>query len=230
MTKSTFEPQYLSAFQLLESVGRLSLPVMANQTLLEDPKRFGFMLSRYKFASKNLEGFSKVLEVGCGDGFGARLLSSACQDYTGIDADPMLIAEANKFVKMPSDDNMVFRVDNFAGEEILIDKYDAVVSLDVLEHIPEIQEHQFLVNVTKALHDSGVFICGMPSLESQCYASPRSKAGHVNCKSGNDLKTCLSRYFNNVFQFSMNDEVVHTGFYPMAHYLIAICVGPKLFS
>jgi hypothetical protein len=23
--------------------------------------------------------------------------------------------------------------------------------------------------------------------------------------------------------FSMNDEVVHTGFYPMAHYLLAVC-------
>jgi len=25
-----------------------------------------------------------------------------------------------------------------------------------------------------------------------------------------------------VFVFSMNDEVVHTGFYPMAHYLLAV--------
>jgi hypothetical protein len=27
--------------------------------------------------------------------------------------------------------------------------------------------------------------------------------------------------------FSMNDEVVHTGFGPMAHYLIALCAGPR---
>jgi hypothetical protein len=25
----------------------------------------------------------------------------------------------------------------------------------------------------------------------------------------------------------MNDEVVHTGFSPMAHYLIGLCVAPK---
>jgi hypothetical protein len=25
----------------------------------------------------------------------------------------------------------------------------------------------------------------------------------------------------------MNDEVVHTGYYPMAHYLIAICATPR---
>mgnify|MGYP007028595943 CR=1 FL=1 len=35
------------------------------------------------------------------------------------------------------------------------------------------------------------------------------------------------RFFDNVFLFSMNDEVVHTGFTPMAHYLFALCVGPK---
>jgi hypothetical protein len=70
-------------------------------------------------------------------------------------------------------------------------------------------------------------VLGMPSLESQAYASPQSKAGHVNCKSGKDFKGLMQRYFDQVFLFSMNDEVVHTGFYPMAHYLIALCCGKR---
>ena len=41
------------------------------------------------------------------------------------------------------------------------------------------------------------------------------------------LKSLLSKYFHNVFIFSMNDEVVHTGFYPMAHYLFALCCDKK---
>ena len=52
----------------------------------------------------------------------------------------------------------------------------------------------------------------MPSLESQKYASKQSKEGHVNCKSGENLKKLLNKYFINNFVFSMNDEVVHTGF------------------
>ena len=67
----------------------------------------------------------------------------------------------------------------------------------------------------------------MPSIESQKYASEGSKRGHVNCKTGNKLKELLSKHFCNVFVFSMNDEVVHTGFYPMAHYLIGLCCGKK---
>jgi len=35
----------------------------------------------------------------------------------------------------------------------------------------------------------------------------------------------MLRHFHEAFIFSMNDEVVHTGFYPLAHYLFALCVG-----
>ena len=73
----------------------------------------------------------------------------------------------------------------------------------------------------------GVLIVGMPSLESQAHASPQSREGHVNCKSGRDFKALMERFFHNVFLFSMNDEVVHTGFYPMAHYLLAVCTTPR---
>ncbi len=37
----------------------------------------------------------------------------------------------------------------------------------------------------------------------------------------------MSEYFHNVFMFSMNDEVVHTGYHRMAHYVIALCAGRK---
>jgi hypothetical protein len=92
----------------------------------------------------------------------------------------------------------------------------------VLEHIPAELEGRYLDHVTASLTDRGVFIAGMPSLESQAHASPASKAGHVNCKSGEALKRTLERYFHTVFIFSMNDEVVHTGFYSMAHYLLGV--------
>jgi hypothetical protein len=70
-------------------------------------------------------------------------------------------------------------------------------------------------------------VIGLPSLESQPYASPQSKAGHVNCKSGPELKRLMEEYFHNVFLFSMNDEVVHTGFHKMANYVFAIGAGKR---
>ena len=74
---------------------------------------------------------------------------------------------------------------------------------------------------------NGVLILGIPSIESQKYASKISKEGHVNCKSADEFSKILETYFNNVFMFSMNDEVIHTGFGKMAHYLIAICCYKK---
>ena len=67
----------------------------------------------------------------------------------------------------------------------------------------------------------------MPSLESKKYASKISKLGHANCKSGDKFKRLFEKYFNNVFLFSMNDEVIHTGFFKMAHYIIVLCTGKK---
>ena len=40
-----------------------------------------------------------------------------------------------------------------------------------------------------------------------------------------DLKALMQRFFRNVFMFSMNDEVIHTGHHKMAHYLMALCCG-----
>ena len=108
---------------------------------------------------------------------------------------------------------------------ILVDKN--FNSLDVFEHIDPKNENDFLNNICKSLKPDGVAIIGIPSIESQKYASPESKEGHVNCKTGKDFKECMSDYFQHVFLFSMNDEVVHTGFEKMAHYLFVVCTSKR---
>ena len=67
----------------------------------------------------------------------------------------------------------------------------------------------------------------MPTLESQAYASKWSKEGHINCKKKNELKKFLSLYFNNIYMFSMNDEIVHTGYDAMSHYIFALACNKK---
>ena len=67
----------------------------------------------------------------------------------------------------------------------------------------------------------------IPSLGSQPYAALDSKEGHINCKFVNDIRVSLSKHFENVFIFSMNDEVDHTGYPKVAHYLTGLCCSPK---
>jgi 2-polyprenyl-3-methyl-5-hydroxy-6-metoxy-1,4-benzoquinol methylase len=166
-----------------------------------------------------------VLELGCGDGFNAPIVAQTVKHLTISDFDPLFIADARDRMRdrWPYDAKVIDLLnDSIEGS------YDGIYSMDVLEHIAQDREDEVLAKVVKALTPNGAAIIGMPSLESQAYASPPSRAGHINCKTMPDLQAVLQKYFHNVFMFSMNDEVVHTGYHKMAHYLIGVCCGPKV--
>ena len=75
--------------------------------------------------------------------------------------------------------------------------------------------------------NSGILIIGMPSLEFQKYSRPSKISGHINCKTEEKFKIFLEKYFDNVIIFSMNDEIVHTGFEKMSCYFFALCFQKK---
>ena len=220
----TKEKQYNECIEVMEQYGRQSFGIMSNQTWVDDPKRLVFMLSRYKFVSKMFAGTDTVLEIGCADAFGSRIVSQEVKSLTVSDFDPIFIGDANKRNCPPHTYTAILH-DILDGP--LDRKFDAIYSLDVLEHINQEDEATFMKNAINSLSDKGSMIIGMPSIQSQEYASAQSKKGHVNCKNAQELKILMQKYFENVFIFSMNDEVVHTGFYPMANYLLALCCYPK---
>lgn len=222
--QSTKEPQYDALVELKKRKGLTRLGIMNNQVWNDDPKRLVFTLSRYKFVAKMLTGKERVLEVGCGDAFCSRIVMQEVQNLTVTDFDPVFITDIKE--RMDPDWAMEYSEHNML-ESPFPKRFDAIYSLDVLEHIHPSDEDQFLANLALSLHDHGVLIIGMPSLESQTYASEQSKIGHVNCKTGNEFRKIMGKYFHNVFIFAMNDEVVHTGFLKMAHYLIALCTEKK---
>jgi cyclopropane fatty-acyl-phospholipid synthase-like methyltransferase len=171
-----------------------------------------------------LAGKRNVLEIGCGDAFGTRIVLQTVDAITAVDFDPVFVADANE--RMDADWHFDCRVHDIL-ESPVSGTFDAAYSLDVLEHILPAHEDKYVTNIVKSLTPDAVMIVGMPSLQSQTYASPASKEGHVNCKDEANFRQVMTRYFHNVLMFSMNDEVVHTGFYPMAQYLLALCVAPR---
>ncbi|MGJ0452985.1 MAG: class I SAM-dependent methyltransferase [Methylocystis sp.] len=218
------ERQYRSRVNLIKAQGREQLGLATSWAWHDDPRHLVFTLARYKFVAKMLAGSKRVLEVGCGDGFPTRLVAQAVESVVGIDFDSEFIGDANmRFSKRWP---IEFRTHNILRGPVA-EIFDAAYSLDVIEHIPLDLEDVFLSNITQSLSRHGVLIIGSPSLESQNFASPQSKEGHVNCKTADELHVALGRHFENVFVFSMNDEVVHTGYSKMAHYLMALCCSPK---
>jgi len=204
--------------------GLESLGLMTSQAWYDDPKRLTFTLARYKFVAKMFSGFEHVLEVGCADAFATRVVVQDVKRLTAVDFDPAFVEDTN--ARMSDRWRFDCTVHDMLQGPVQGD-FDGMYALDVLEHILPENEQAFLTNMARPLRSNGAMIIGMPSLESQVYASPLSKEGHVNCKTLPDLKRTMQSFFHNVFVFSMNDEVVHTGYHKMAHYLLALCCGKK---
>lgn len=181
-----------------------------------DPKTVLFMLARYKWASRMLEGKHKVVEIGCGDAFGSRLVAESVGHLHCFDQDDLMIKSAAPHPKITYHAGRFVR--GVSGYP-----YDAAYALDVVEHMNDAEMHGLLFVLHEAVN-GGIVIIGSPSLESQRYASPLSKANHINCMTQPQLREAMLRHFKNVLMFSMNDEIVGTGFSPMSHYNIAVGV------
>jgi 2-polyprenyl-3-methyl-5-hydroxy-6-metoxy-1,4-benzoquinol methylase len=220
----TKEKQYQIMLEYRAKRGLESLGLMTSQAWYDDPNRLTFTLARYKFVAKMLSGSEHVLEVGCADAFATRVVVQEVKRLTAVDFDPAFVEDTN--ARMSERWRFECRVHDMLEGPVEGD-FDGMYALDVLEHILPENENQFLANMTHPLRGNGTMVIGMPSLESQVYASPLSKEGHVNCKTLPDLKQTMQGFFHNVFVFSMNDEVVHTGYHKMAHYLLALCCGKK---
>lgn len=197
----------------------LSLGKHWSYNFLNDPKRLAFVLSRYKFAAKiACQNINAVLELGCSEGIGATILAEKSKNYFGIDLDePAIIAAKSNM----GSSKFSFEVDDFMGKKYGL--FDAVVSLDVVEHIHLEFEDQYFQTVSVNLQDKGVCVIGTPNITSSPFASTASQLGHVNLYSQERLVAAMRKYFHVVFPFGMNDETMHTGFSAMAHYLL--CVG-----
>jgi len=188
-----------------------------------DPRHLSFLLARYKFVAKMLEGKKKVLEIGSGDGFGIPIVAQTVVQIHALDWEPLLLEDNKNRLKGVNCTFECMDITKDTPEDI----FDAAYSLDVIEHVPKEREHLYFENISNSLSLKGVFIVGTPNIAADRYASEASKEGHINLKSQDELKENLLGYFENVFMFSMNDEVLHTGFAWMAHYLFGMGVGPK---
>lgn len=182
-----------------------------------DPQRLCFQLARYKHIARILDGFDKVLEIGCADGIGARIIRQHVGSLIAVDIDEASVEEARRLAsaRWPV---MFMRHDIIDGP---LRGFDAVYALDLFEHVAPEREAKLLANLRAC---APVCVIGTPSLESQVHASEISRREHVNCKSGAELKHAMLDHWRHVFLFGMSDETLHTGFPPMCHYLLALGV------
>ncbi len=194
----------------------------SSYSLIHDPKHMAFVLARYKFCAKMLQGKDYVVEIGCGDGLGIPIMAQSVKHLHCIDWDQRSVEGCARRLKHLK--NVTYQHIDLNKQTPNI-KADAVYTIDVLEHVENLQEHQFMINICKMLKEDGVLITGTPNVTSNVYASPQSRSQHINLKSLAELKQLTLRYFKHAFPFGMNDEVLHTGYDAMCHYIWTIGAG-----
>tara|TARA_R110002072_G_scaffold51608_1_gene138374 strand:- start:4316 stop:5614 length:1299 start_codon:yes stop_codon:yes gene_type:complete len=219
--QSAAEPIALAP-ALAEVEGQVTFGAHGSYLLYNTPRRTLYSTNYYGFAS-SLLGKGRVLDIGCGEGLGTWLLAAECGYAKGVDFDEPAIEAA----KLNWPDPRVEFLCGDAHELPKTERYDAVVNFDVIEHIDPESADDFLAALRDMLTTDGMVVIGTPNITSKQYASAVTNAGHINLYSGARMEAALSRLFRYVMVFSANDELIHTGFHPMAHYIIGVGCGPK---
>jgi len=200
----------------------LKMGPWTSYSLVNDPKHMCFVLARYKFCAKMLEGKRSVMEVGSGDGFGLPIMAQAAKKVYACDWDERLLqGNAKRLAHLKNVEYLYVDLNKDSPGVVV----DGIFLIDVIEHLEPKKEKIFLDNIIKCLKPGGVLIIGTPNITASAHATSRSRVQHINLKSSKSLRDLMEKYFENVFMFGMNDEVLHTGYAPMCHYIWAIGSG-----
>jgi SAM-dependent methyltransferase len=147
---------------------------------LRSAKRFyrnpGDHVTRYAFAGLSVHvaalapgsevGSPRVLDFGCGDGYGSRyLLSCGASEVWGVDADSRALERAHAF---PPDHRLHFISANdfraSASRERM--RFDRIVCLEVLEHLHPAEIPGTLAFLRSLLNENGVLVLSTPNLDA----------------------------------------------------------------
>ncbi len=203
---------------------------MGKQTSLGfmlDPKHLGFVLARYKFVAKmaSSAGLKKAVEIGCGDAFPTAVVAQVVDSIHAVDLEPQTLEHRAR--NSAVDEKVTFAAHDILAAPVAGGPFDLAYSMDVIEHIPVEVEETYYKNIVASLADRSMAIIGTPNKAAEAYQSEHSRISHINLKTHAALRAGMQKHFDYVLMFGLNDEVVHTGFPEMCHYLLAVGLNPK---
>jgi SAM-dependent methyltransferase len=130
--------------------------------------------ARYEFAARNLPK-GRVLDDGCGAGYGSMILARNGFEVVGIDIDSHAIAHCQKTCSSPL---ASFRQQDSAKLSFLDASFDGVVSFEVIEHIQEYR--QYLAEAQRVLRPGGLLIISTPNKSVYTDQSEHHNPFHVH--------------------------------------------------
>jgi SAM-dependent methyltransferase len=158
-----------------------------------EPGIVALHLKRYRFALPYCSG-KEVLDVACGAGYGTAVLAAGARRVVGVDRDAEAVAYARSRYAA---DNVEFREGDALALADPDDAYDAVVSFETIEHVPD--QERFLAEVARVLRPDGVFVVSTPHVR-ETTRSPGNPFHEVEL-SRSDFGALLAARFGDVELF-----------------------------
>ncbi len=134
-----------------------------------DADLFNEHLARYAFAARLARG-RRVLDAGCGTGYGSAELAKSAYSVVGADLALEAVAFAREHYPLPS---LQFEQASCTSLPHPDASFDLVVAFEVIEHLADWRS--FLAEVRRVLAATGQFIVSTPN--KLYYAESRSQAG-----------------------------------------------------
>ena len=98
-----------------------------------------------------------ILELGCSDGIGASILAERASLYTGVDLDKPSLEISKQNLH---ESKYTFIHEDFMGKAF--GAFDAIVSLDVIEHILPEYEDIYFQTIMSNITENGICVIGTP--------------------------------------------------------------------
>ncbi len=113
-------------------------------------------LARYRLASGLAQG-RRVLDAGCGWGYGSNLLAANAESVIGIDVEETVIEAAG----VNAAENVTLQIGDVSALEFADDSFDLVVCFEVIEHIEE--RDRAIEEFARVLAPGGLLLISSPN-------------------------------------------------------------------
>jgi len=164
----------------LDDTGERMIPTAEDET--------SFVFSRHRFAYEYAQQFvngKSVLDIGCGTGYGCKILSSRAASVVGIDYSAEAIEFCRKNFAAP---NIEFL--QMDAKELMIDRrFDVAITFQVIEHLRD--PAGFIGTIKRIVAPHGTIIITTPNVRTptnDSHANPFHYS-EMNCEQFNKLLT-----------------------------------------
>lgn len=136
----------------LQLTGERTLPGISRENYW-----FQRHLVAYQFALA-MTGGTRVIDIGCGEGYGPASLAGSASSVLGVDIAPEVVRHARASYVAP---NLSFGVMDVNNLEVPSNSFDVAVSFQVVEHLAD--ESGYFAEIARALAPGGVALLTTPN-------------------------------------------------------------------